>query len=216
MVTKSPAPLNSVASNAKIQEIFRVKRGGNLPYRGWAGTRGTEPFPAGTRNMFGQIFQELGFRVGAEIGVRAGEFSETLVKAQPDLIKHYAIDPWHPYSRTSQPRQDRYLRFAHFRLDPFPCAEFMQMTSMDAVKLFPDQSLDYVYIDGLHDFDNVMMDIIHWVPKIKIGGIVSGHDFKFAFSDGIIQAVEAYTRGHNIQTWYVTPVDDPPSFLWVR
>ncbi len=87
---------------------------------------------------------------------------------------------------------------------------------MDAVRDFPDKSLDYVYIDGLHDFDNVMMDIIHWTRKVKSGGIVSGHDFAVAHNDGIIQAVEAYTRAHNIQTWYITHEDYPPSFCWVR
>jgi len=206
VITKSQAELNTSTSLKKIWEKFRIKRGDNLPFRGWNGTRET----------LGEIFYELNFQVGAEIGVRSGEFSESLIQANPMLLKHYAIDPWAPYARTDQRRQDRYWRFCHQRLDKYPCAEMVRMTSMEAVQYFPDQSLDYVYIDGLHDFDNVMLDLLHWVPKVRIGGIISGHDFRPAYNQGIIYAVEAYTRAHNIQQWFVTAYDEPPSFVWVR
>lgn len=48
--------------------------------------------------------------------------------------------------------------------------------SLDYVKTVPDQSLDFVYIDGDHSYEAVKKDIIAWIPKIKINGVISGHD----------------------------------------
>lgn len=41
---------------------------------------------------------------------------------------------------------------------------------------FPDRSLDFVYIDADHYYSSVMKDILYWLPKIKIGGYIGGHD----------------------------------------
>lgn len=53
----------------------------------------------------------------------------------------------------------------------------IRKTSVEAAKDFEDYSLDAVYIDAEHDEDSVREDIRTWMPKIKRGGILSGHDF---------------------------------------
>jgi predicted O-methyltransferase YrrM len=50
------------------------------------------------------------------------------------------------------------------------------MTSVEASKLFEDKTLDFVFIDGAHDYDSVFDDIHHWFPKVKVGGYISGDD----------------------------------------
>ncbi len=95
--------------------------------------------------------------------------------------------------------------------------EFIRKGSLDAVKDIPDGSLDFVYIDEMHEFDPVMMDLIQWNPKVKRGGIIAGHDYSNVyFQFGVIQAVQAYTYAHNIHNWYVTDLDPHPSFFWVK
>ena len=49
--------------------------------------------------------------------------------------------------------------------------------SVDAARDFEDGSLDLVFIDAEHDYDNVKLDILSWSPKLKSGGIILGHDY---------------------------------------
>src|SRR3989338_11169389 len=45
------------------------------------------------RDNLADLFKELGFKIGAEIGVYYGWYSEKLCRANPEM-KFYAIDPW--------------------------------------------------------------------------------------------------------------------------
>jgi hypothetical protein len=51
------------------------------------------------------------------------------------------------------------------------------MSSIEAAETYLDNSLDFVFIDAAHDYDSVKQDIISWLPKVKKGGIISGHDY---------------------------------------
>jgi len=66
----------------------------------------------------------------------------------------------------------------------------IKKTSVEAAKDFPDGSLDAVYIDAEHDEDSVRMDIRTWRPKIKPGGILSGHDYVLPFINKILTEEE--------------------------
>ena len=67
--------------------------------------------------------------------------------------------------------------------------------SENVCKLFPDRSVDGVYIDGAHQYKPVYDDIVRWLPKIKTGGWVTGHDHitdktrKEKYGFGVIEAV---------------------------
>ena len=54
----------------------------------------------------------------------------------------------------------------------------IRKTSVQAAKQFKNASLDFVFIDGSHDTDSVCADIDAWLPKVKAGGIIAGHDYK--------------------------------------
>lgn len=187
-----------------IQEKFRFRsRYDNLP---WSS-------PRGTRITLAETFAALGYQHGAEIGVRYGNYSMALCKANPSL-RLVCIDPWAAYSHLSQARQDEIYAQAVINLSPYS-VRIIRKSSMDALEDIPDAALDFVYIDGNHEFDHAMMDIIKWAPKVRQGGIIGVHDYFNFHRAGVVKAVDAYTHCHCINPWYVTREREPTAF-WVN
>ncbi len=58
--------------------------------------------------------------------------------------------------------------------------------------------LDAVFIDGNHDYDFVSADIKAWLPKIKSGGIIAGHDICGMGHEGVIRAVNELIGEHEV------------------
>jgi hypothetical protein len=79
----------------------------------------------------------------------------------------------------------------------------IQKPSIEASKLYEDESLDFVFIDAAHDYENVKNDIQSWLPKIKIGGTLAGHDFHF---QGVRRAVKELLKHFDIyrNSWIFT------------
>lgn len=165
------------------------------------------------RYHIAQLMGEVGFTIGAEIGVRRGNYSKYLLDTIPNL-KLYCVDPWAPHSaKYTQERQDGYYQITVEKLKQYN-AEIMRMTSNDALSSFLDNSLDFVFIDGDHTFDFVAPDIIYWSRKVKPGGIVLVHDCYGWSGAGVLQAVYAYTYCHDL-TWFCTKEKEPTAF-WVK
>ena len=84
---------------------------------------------------------------------------------------------------------------------------------MDALPEFADGSLDFVHIDGNHEFDFCCPDIIYWSQKVKSGGMILVHDYIEFHRAGVVDAVRAYVHCHHIDPWYVTR-DRLPTAFW--
>jgi len=69
----------------------------------------------------------------------------------------------------------------------------VRSTSLEASAFYRDRSLDFVFIDAAHDYENVIADLEHWYPKVKKGGFIGGHDYP-GFS-GVVQAVNEFFMG---------------------
>ena len=161
------------------------------------------------RNNLPVLMSELGFKVGAEIGVLEGAYSEILLKNMPGL-KLYAIDSWlnYPDYHKLLPQSgfdDAYAKTKK-RLKGYD-VKFIRKFSMDAVKDFKDESLDFVYIDASHEFSHVAEDMVYWSKKVRSGGIVAGHDYRPSKrrdgENAVIPAVLGYMNAYAIWPWFL-------------
>lgn len=73
----------------------------------------------------------------------------------------------------------------------------IKLPSLDAVNLYNDESLDFIFIDASHEYEDVKNDIIAWLPKLKNGGILAGHDYEIF--DGVTRAVNELFQKHEIE-----------------
>jgi len=190
--------------NRLIRKRLRVKPYDSLPFTGWH---------KATRQDLAEIMAEMGYKTGAEIGVAQGTFSEVLCQTIPNLHL-MCVDPWQAYDRISQELCDRRYELAVERLSHYNTT-IIRKSSLEAAREIPDESLDFIYIDGAHDFDNVMIDLILWARKVRKGGIVSGHDYFHFYQSGVCRAVDAYTVAHGVTQWYITK-EKEASWFWVK
>ena len=131
-------------------------------------------------------------QLGAEIGVKEGRFISYLLQQYPNLIM-YAVDPWEDQPNGAETYEgwdwgDIYTQYRE-KIAPYQNRVLeLQHYSEQAAQHVEDFSLDFVFIDAQHDYDSVKRDIELWTPKLKPGGLLSGHDYQPKFQ-GVIQAV---------------------------
>lgn len=180
-----------------------------------------------TRADLAVLFEELGYNLGAEIGVARGVYSEALLQANEKLTL-YSIDAWKTYrgyrDHTSQRKLNGFLDETRNRLQQYGRrSRIVQGWSLDVARRFRDGTFDFVYIDGNHGFDHVMQDIIEWARRVRSGGIVAGHDYVRRLPGpeavGVVKAVHVYTDAHSISPLFTVGGADPDecrSWFWVR
>jgi predicted O-methyltransferase YrrM len=62
--------------------------------------------------------------------------------------------------------------------------------SLDVVNRYDNESIDFCFIDGSHEYEYVKADILAYLPKIKKGGIIAGHDYNNEDWGGVVRAVD--------------------------
>lgn len=196
-------------------DAFRQKHGLTHPADGLAIST-----TAGRKEL-AALFGAMGYQRGTEIGVWEGQFSEQICQAVPGVTLT-CVDPWKAYDDYVDPKNvetriERAMLEAMWRLVPYGC-DIKRMTSTAAAATVPDGSLDFVYIDGNHAKAYVLADLEAWAPKVRSGGIVSGHDYEITRKRAHLQvreAVDAFTRQRQIAPVYVVTHDKTPSFFWM-
>ena len=186
--------------------------------------------PGTCREDLPQFFLDMGYEVGAEVGVYKGEYAEKICQAG---LRLYAIDPWKTYRDYDNPRGQKRLDFQYEHtqrvLEPYDC-KIVRKPSVEAAEDFEDESLDFVYIDGNHQFRYIAEDIFEWDKKVRKGGVVSGHDYVNASSRWspchVKYVVDAYIASFHIQNWYlldgtntnkkVEGKDKTRSWFWIK
>lgn len=119
----------------------------------------------------------------AEVGVLRGKFAAHLRKLNPNEL--HLIDPWitwdknvlYGYGKKDQESWNRTYQAVVKKFGGDAVVQIHRMLSVEAAKKFPDGYFDLVYIDANHAYDYVKADIAAWLPKVKRGGIIGGHDY---------------------------------------
>ena len=174
------------------------------------------------RDELAVLFNEFGYRSGAEIGVDRGLYSELLCQKNPG-VKLYCIDPWKVYRKyrdfDSQRLLDKNYEETKQRLAPYNC-EIIKKSSMGAIGDFKPESLDFVYLDGNHAYEYVLEDIRGWSKIVKPGGIVSGHDYKcFKYKQigfDVSSAVNLYVKENDIKTFFVYTLNRSTTWFFCK
>lgn len=154
-----------------------------------------------SREDLAKYFAEQGLNRGVEVGVDEGEYSQVLLAANPNLVLA-CVDLWERRGGKSEVAKNNLSAYA------------------DRVSFYKDSSLnvalsflgewDFVYIDAAHDFDNVMLDLILWGKIVRVGGIISGHDYANNRLCGVEDAVNMYAKHHGLEVHVL----EEPSEVW--
>ncbi len=127
---------------------------------------------------------------GAEIGVYRGWTSEKLLAQRPNLCTLYLVDSWQGRREPSKEEAERRTGSAADRR----CV--LHMDSLVAATKVEDGSLDFVFIDADHSYEAVRADIRAWLPKLKPGGLLCGHDYLHPKCPGVAMAVDEAVAEH--------------------
>lgn len=170
-----------------------------------------------------RLFRELGFKVGAEIGVFEGSYSKWLLKGIPGL-KLYGIDSWVVYDGYVDYKESTMSKAQQKAIDNvrgYDC-ELIKGWSHDVVHQFEDNSLDFVFIDGNHSYEHAVCDIAAWSKKVKSGGIIYGHDFDDYSNSkrwkemNVINAVEGWVKSYKIHPWFIITNNSNKCWMYVK
>jgi cephalosporin hydroxylase len=150
------------------------------------------------KTVGGEVIVEVGTFVGGNL-CRVGD----MVRKSGKNIKLYGIDNFHFANISTQAIQNVNLKFGDYdtRQDSFydqliknikdsdlqSYIEIIDSDSIEAAAKFEDESIDLLFLDGSHSYPYTGEELKVWLPKVKIGGIVSGHDWP---AGGIQQAVK--------------------------
>ncbi len=168
------------------------------------------------RNILTEWLHELDFKIGVEIGVAAGEYSEIICLNNPQMAV-YGIDSWAPYKGYRDYTKDSTFKKLYEttlkRMKTYRNYQIIKDFSEYALRYFADNSVDFVYIDGNHSEPYVSQDINGWYKKVKTGGILAGHDYarmrgktESATLDTnwqVKDAIQRFTKENNINPWFV-------------
>ena len=157
----------------------------------------------------GAHFVEVGSWKG-----RSSAFMAVEVINSNKNIKFDCVDTWlgseehlDPNNRYFNPElvKDRDWLFKYFLNSTQTVSHIInpiRKTSIEASNLYQDRSLDFVFIDAAHDYENVKADIEAWYPKVKIGGYIGGHDYPEF--EGVKRAVDEFLKQNFIKKENIT------------
>lgn len=124
------------------------------------------------------IIRQGDYRRIAEIGIKQGRTLDHLIASCKGIEYYLGVD-----------KEKRWVNEADQRHFLHSNVHVRWENSFVAASKIRDHSLDLVFIDADHSYESVFADIVAWRPKVRVGGILCGHDYGGKF-DGVKKAVD--------------------------
>ena len=168
----------------------------------------------GNKNYWDEYNQPLRHLIGVEVGVYQGNNAKNILNLL-NIKELVLVDPWVDYvdERTGISAADpsdlnkdissemffnnnyeivknKFLNNSKIRI--------IKDYSVNAAKVFDDEYFDFVYIDGHHDYAEVLKDLEAWYPKLKEFGVMCGDDYGHPSGLGVVKAVNEFAYKHRV------------------
>jgi tRNA A37 threonylcarbamoyladenosine dehydratase len=148
----------------------------------------------------GSHFVEVGSWMGKSAVYMGVEIVNSNKKIKFDCVDNweFADDVYDIDSNISNLKVSAFQEFLK-NIEPLSnIITYHKLNSTEASNLYDDESLDFVFLDASHEYENVKSDLIHWYPKIKYGGIIAGHDYCKEWN-GVVLAVNEFFKGEKFE-----------------
>ena len=76
-------------------------------------------------------------------------------------------------------------------LEQFEFCTVIKSDSVEFLKTMPEDSIDFIFIDGKHEIDPLIFELMVAHEKVKVGGHVGGHDYWESYPD-VKKTVDAF------------------------
>lgn len=184
----------------------------------WQDIEGWFDFQDLYRQMVRQANETAHFvEIGAWMG-RSTAFLGQEIKASGKNIQLHVVDTWEGSPEKVHRRRLAKLQdegktlFDVFSHNMAACGVDQVVTpvrsdSVSAAEFYLDRGLDFVFIDGEHTYKAVCADIDAWLPKVKPGGVLAGHDLPHGpVRDAVSDKLGADFRKSGPRSWtYIVP-----------
>ena len=146
--------------------------------------------------------------IGVELGVARGDFSRQLAESGR-FERFFGVDAYADHHDVGE------YKAALKQVGLGTGYTLLRMTFADALDLFEPDSLDFVHIDGYADTGQEGGETIyHWATKVRLGGVLSGHDYSPRFPL-VVKAVDRFVRDSGFPLHVTTnPDGDDPYPTW--
>jgi len=167
-------------------------------------------------NILVEIMKKYNCKIVGEIGVWKSHTLRGILRSEyGNIIKEYwAIDQWkilgsehgHMSKRTREDWDSLYWSCCKY-IPYFSQLKVLRLSSLNASKLFPLKGFpngyfDLIFIDASHFYEDVLDDIKIWLPLIKKGGVLTGHDYGSRRHPGVKKAVDEVFGESNVKVYY--------------
>ena len=146
--------------------------------------------------------------IGYELGVENGDTFRHILANCPSITQWHGVDMWgeNPPGYQREYAGESYYKTVTNVASKHPDRAIIHRMSTDEACLsVEDESIDIVFIDADHSYEGVYNDILKWEPKVRKGGIISGHDYGLNPAgvnrfNGVDRAVHELLGQENIAT----------------